>query len=126
MQSMRQTNEKAIGGTVIGQIKLGESVEWRARHFGIYFTMTSRIAELQRPLHFMDEMVKGPFKYLRHQHVFKKTQDGTLMTDLFYFRSPLGIFGYLADKIILERYLKNLLAKRNETIRITAESLNHV
>jgi len=121
MQSMEQTNEKAIGGTKSGPIKLGETVTWKARHFGLNFIMTSLITELIRPLRFTDQMIKGPFKYLRHQHIFDKVPHGTVMTDLFDFQSPLGILGSIADKLILERYLKVLLTKRNEFIKATAE-----
>jgi ligand-binding SRPBCC domain-containing protein len=121
MKSMEQTNERAIGGTTGGQIKLGETVTWKASHFGLNFIMTSQITELKRPRHFIDEMIKGPFKYLRHQHIFEKTPDGTLMTDSFDFQSPLGILGTIADKLVLERYLRRLLIKRNELIKTTAE-----
>ncbi len=121
MQSMEQTNEKAIGGRTGGQIKLGESVQWRARHFGLYFTMTSRITELVRPLHFTDEMINGPFKRLHHQHIFEKTTEGTMMTDLFEFESPFGMLGTFANKTFLENYMRRLLTKRNELIKKTAE-----
>jgi ligand-binding SRPBCC domain-containing protein len=121
MQSMKHTNERAIGGTTCGRIHIGETVTWKATHFGMNFIMTSRITELIRPLRFTDEMIKGPFKYLRHQHIFEKAIDGTIMTDLFDFKSPLGILGTIADKLILERYLRKLLAKRNELIKTTAE-----
>ena len=121
MQSMKQTNERAIAGTTTGQIQRGETVTWKARHFGLNFTMTSQITELIRPMFFKDEMIRGPFKYLRHQHIFGQTPEGTLMTDLFDFRSPLGILGTMADKLILEGYLRKLLIKRNELIKTTAE-----
>jgi ligand-binding SRPBCC domain-containing protein len=121
MQSMKHTNEKAISGITNGQIKLGETVTWKATHFGLIFSLTSRITELVRPLHFTDEMIKGPFKQLRHQHIFEKTPEGTVMTDLFDFRSPLGILGIAVDKLILEKYLRKLLAKRNDLIKQTAE-----
>jgi ligand-binding SRPBCC domain-containing protein len=121
MQSMEQTNEKAIGGRTGGQIQLGETVKWRARHFGLSFTMTIKIKELIRPLHFTDEMIKGPFRYLQHKHIYEKTPDGTMMTDLFDFKSPLGILGSIADKVYLETYMRKLLMKRNELIKIAAE-----
>jgi len=121
MQGMKQTNERAIAGTTTGQIQLGETVTWKARHFGLNFTMTSQITELIRPMFFKDEMIRGPFKYLRHQHIFGQAPEGTLMTDLFDFRSPLGILGTMADKLILEGYLRKLLIKRNELIKTTAE-----
>jgi ligand-binding SRPBCC domain-containing protein len=121
MQSMNQTNEKAIGGRTGGMISLGETVRWRARHFGFYFTLTSRITQLVSPLHFTDEMISGPFKRLLHQHIFEKTPEGTMMTDLFNFESPLGILGTLADKSFLENYMRKLLTKRNELLKNVAE-----
>jgi ligand-binding SRPBCC domain-containing protein len=121
MQSMEQTNEKAVGGRTSGQIKLGETVKWKARHFGLYFTMTSLITDLIRPTRFTDEMTKGPFQHLRHQHIFEKTPAGTMMTDLFEFQSPFWILGNIADRLFLKRYLRNLLTKRNELIKNTAE-----
>jgi ligand-binding SRPBCC domain-containing protein len=122
MQSMKETNEKAVGGRTSGQIKLGESVIWKAKHFGFNFTMTSQIIELVSPSHFTDEMVEGPFKYLRHRHQFEETPNGTMMTDLFDFQSPLGLLGRFVDKLFLERYLRRLLTKRNNLIKISAET----
>src|SRR5579862_5045720 len=72
MQSMKETNERAVGGRTSGLIKLGESVIWKAKHFGFDFTMTSEIVDLISPLHFTDQMVKGPFKHLRHRHQFEE------------------------------------------------------
>jgi ligand-binding SRPBCC domain-containing protein len=118
---MKHTYEKAIGGRVSGQIQLGETVKWRARHFGLIFTMTIKIKELIRPVHFVDEMIKGPFKRLRHEHMFEKTADGTLMTDFFVFQSPIGILGKYTDSILLKDYLRKLLEKRNELIKNIAE-----
>ena len=121
MQSMKETNERAVGGRTGGQINLGETVIWKANHFGFNFTMTVQIIDLVRPLHFTDEMIDGPFKYLRHQHLFEKAQNETIMTDLFDFQSPLGLSGRIADKLFLERYMRKLLVKRNGLIKIAAE-----
>ena len=121
MESMKETKEKAVSGRTGGQIKLGESVEWKAKHFGFNFTMTVRITDLVSPLHFTDEMIRGPFKSLRHQHLFEEVPNGTMMTDLFDFKSPLGLLGRIADKIFLEKYMRRLLQKRNGLIKIEAE-----
>jgi hypothetical protein len=56
--------------------RAGETVTWRARHFGIWFTMTSRIAALDRPARFVDEQTRGPFRSFRHEHVFEDDGDG--------------------------------------------------
>ncbi len=122
MQSMEHTNERAIGGITKGKIKLGETVQWKARHFGIYFNMMVQITELSHPFHFTDEMIRGPFKKLKHKHVFEKTGSGTLMIDQFEFESPMGILGKMADAFFLEKYMKKLLKRRNVQIKIVAES----
>ena len=44
--SMAGSRERAVGGVTSGAIGLGETVTWRARHFGLWFTMMSRITEL--------------------------------------------------------------------------------
>lgn len=120
--STEHTNEEAIDGVTSGLINLNESVTWRAKHFGIYQNLTTKITEFDSPKFFVDEMVKGAFKGFRHEHHFEAANAGTLMTDIFDYESPLGILGKLADMIVLKRYMTKLLIKRNETIREFAES----
>jgi ligand-binding SRPBCC domain-containing protein len=123
MKSMKQSNERAVSGRVGGQIKLGETVVWKAKHFGFNFTMTIRIIDLLSPLHFTDEMVNGPFKYLSHRHLFEEVPTGTRMIDLFDFQSPMGFLGRIVDRVFLEKYMRALLAKRNSLIKETAECI---
>ncbi len=120
--STEQTNESAIDGRTSGLITLGESVTWRAKHFGIYQTLTSKITEFDRPAYFVDEMEKGIFKSFRHAHHFQQSQNFTVMTDCFDYVSPLGWLGKLADTLFLKRYMTNLLVKRNTVIKEFAES----
>ncbi len=93
MESTKQTGEQAIAGKTSGLIELGETVTWRAKHFGIWQTLTSKITEYNYPNYFVDEMVQGAFKSIRHEHHFTKVGDGTLMKDEFVFESPLGVLG---------------------------------
>jgi hypothetical protein len=48
-----------IGGVTTGVMRLGDSVTWRARHFGVVFRMTSAITEYQPPSRFVDEQRGG-------------------------------------------------------------------
>jgi hypothetical protein len=52
--STEQTNEQAIAGKTRNLIGMNESVTWRAKHFGIYQNLTSKIIEFQRPKYFVD------------------------------------------------------------------------
>ncbi|WP_338814167.1 SRPBCC family protein [Bernardetia sp. Wsw4-3y2] len=120
--STEKTNEEAIAGITTGLISLDEWVTWRAKHFGIYQKLTSKITAFERPNSFTDEMVKGTFKSFKHQHIFKETENRVEMIDIFEYKSPFGIFGKLVDTIFLESYMTNLLKERNQIIKEFAES----
>jgi ligand-binding SRPBCC domain-containing protein len=123
IESTKQTGEKAIAGKTSGLIGLGEIVTWRAKHFGIWQTLTSKITEFDSPNLFVDEMMGGAFKSFRHEHWFATSGDQTIMKDIFEFESPLGIFGRLFNKLILIHYMTELLEERNRVIKEAAESI---
>ena len=120
--STEHTNETAIAGKTSGLIGLDESVTWRAKHFGIYQRLTSKITEFDRPNYFADEMVNGAFSEFKHKHHFADLNGGTLMIDYFDYKSPFGILGNLADKVFLEKYMTDLLSERNRIVKEFAES----
>ena len=121
LETMAHTGEKAIAGVTKGLIGLNETVTWKARHFGLVMTLTSKITECSYPSVFADEMVNGPFKMLQHRHLFEQKDGYTLMTDEFIYESPLGILGRLADKLFLKKYMQTLINKRNFFIKLKAE-----
>lgn len=122
--STEETNEKAIDGVTSGLMKLNDVVTWRAKHFGIYQNLTSKITAYNSPNYFVSEMVKGAFKKMHHQHIFEWRDKKTIMTDIFVFDAPLGILGKLFSKLVLKKYMKGFLLKRNNTIKQVAESNN--
>lgn len=117
-----QTDEQAIAGKTSGLIDLGESVTWRAKHFGIYQNLTSKITEFDAPNFFVDEMMKGAFKSFKHEHHFTEIKGGTVMKDIFVYTSPFGILGKLADTLFLKKYMTDLLIERNRVVKEVAES----
>lgn len=121
-ESLKYSDEKAIAGKMSGLIGLGEWVSWEAKHFGIVQHLTSKITEFDSPNYFVDEMVLGAFKSFRHEHIFKAEHNQTVMIDKFYFESPYGILGKLANVLFLKRYMKNLLKKKGQCIKERAES----
>lgn len=116
------SNEKAVAGRTSGLIKLDETVTYRGKHLGVRQSLTSRITDFDRPHFFADEMEKGAFKSLRHEHHFIATEEGTMMKDVFDFQSPLGVLGKLANALFLKAYMTNFLKNRNKVIKEFAES----
>jgi ligand-binding SRPBCC domain-containing protein len=121
-KSMSHTEEQAIAGTTSGLINLDETVTWKAKHLLKTRILKSKITAMTRPLNFTDEMVDGDFKSIRHEHHFKKIDNGTLLIDLFHFETPYGGLGRMLNKLFLTRYLRTLLETRNQAIKEYAES----
>lgn len=119
--SQAQHGEKAVAGRTSGLIEQGEEVTWEAVHFGFRQRLTSRIIEMRHPTYFRDSMVYGAFKRIDHDHFFEATPTGTLMRDVFDYTSPCGVLGKLADWLVLERYMRQLLAERNQVLKQQAE-----
>jgi ligand-binding SRPBCC domain-containing protein len=119
--SMSASGERAIAGVTSGRIGLGQDVTWRATHFGIPFTMTSRVTELERPHRFVDQQVDGPFRSFHHEHLLTSAGAGTLMTDRVQFDAPLGVVGRLVEWAVLGRYLRHLIEVRGEYLKAEAE-----
>lgn len=112
--SMAKSREEAVAGVTSGLISLDEEVTWRAWHFGLPLQMTSRITEMHPPEYFVDEQVKGPFRRFRHVHEFRQDSEGTVMVDRIEFSAPFGLLGRLVEKMVLARYLQNLIETRNQ------------
>jgi len=122
LHSVSSTKEKAVGGVTSGLIGLGQQVEWRARHFRLWFSMTVAITEMSRPFHFQDAMVTGPFLFFKHDHTFSQQNDGTLMIDRVEFASPVPVLGSIADFLFLRHHLKLFLQERNQLLKAALES----
>ena len=120
--SSAHTNKEAIGGITSGLINKNETVTWRAKHLFKIRYFTTRISEMQSPNFFIDEMQKGDFKSLKHEHHFKKIDNGTIMIDILNFESPYGIIGKWFNKIYLKNLLQKLIVQRNIVIKDYAET----
>jgi ligand-binding SRPBCC domain-containing protein len=120
--SVAHTRERPIAGVTSGVMRLGDSVTWEAVHFGIRQRLTSKITAYERPYRFTDEMVRGAFRELRHAHEFLPQPPGVLMIDRFWFRAPFGLLGWVAERIVLTRYMTGLLLTRNRYLKRLAEA----
>jgi ligand-binding SRPBCC domain-containing protein len=120
--SMAHTRERAVAGRLTGRVELGDTVTWRARHFGLWWSLTSRITAVEANVRFEDVQERGPFAWFRHEHRFEANGAGTRMRDRWEHRSPLGPLGRLVDRLVLGRYMRSLLATRNAALKLAAES----
>jgi len=118
----KHTKERAVSGRTSGKIELGETVTFEATHLGVRQRLTSEIIEFEYPRRFVDRMVRGAFKRMRHEHDFERIDERrTRMTDTLTFEAPLGPLGRLAERLVLRRYMLAFLEDRNAEVKRIAE-----
>ncbi len=122
MRTTSSTGERAVGGRTSGLLDMGDQVTWRARHFGVWQTLSGRISAFDRPVHFRDTMIRGAFARFDHDHFFEDAGGGTVMRDVFDYAAPLGPLGRIAERIFLTAYMRRLLETRNRELKSVAES----
>lgn len=120
--SLEASAEWATTSTGREALGPGDEVTFTARHLGRTWRMTSRVVEYDRPRRFVDEQVVGPFRSMRHEHLFEPAGVGSMrMTDRMTLTAPLGPIGAVVTRLVLAPYLRRLLVQRADHIRRLAE-----
>ncbi len=72
------------------EMQAGTLLDYRLRLHGIPLRWQSRIAVWEPPRRFVDEQVRGPYRWWRHEHVLEADGSGTLLHDVVDYGVPLG------------------------------------
>jgi ligand-binding SRPBCC domain-containing protein len=125
VSSTQQTQERTVAGRTSGRLELGELITWDARHLGVRQRLTVQVTAAEPPWHFRDEMRRGAFRSMSHDHYFEPLEQGqaTLMRDVFAFESPAGVVDQWFDRFFLQGYMTRFLQARNATLKQQAEAL---
>lgn len=122
LASAAATGERVIAGRTAGLCELGDTMTWQARHFGIWQKMTVEICEMHYPTYFVDRMVRGAFKSMRHEHYFDAIGDTTCMRDRFTYQTPFSAFGLVFDLLLLRQHMRQFLLRRNRVLKEYCEN----
>ncbi len=106
-------------GKLSGILEAGDLVCFEGRHGGLRQRFCARITYVDRPHLFVDEMVKGFFRELRHEHWFSPLAGGTLMTDHLVWRAPLGA---LMDVVYMTRHMTWFVSTKQQNLKRIAEA----
>ncbi|HVF85096.1 MAG TPA: SRPBCC family protein [Abditibacteriaceae bacterium] len=121
-QTTKHTREKIVAGRNEGLFELNDEVTFEATHLFVRQRLSARVVDMQPPHRFSDEMQSGAFKNLRHVHLFEDSENGTRMTDVLIWTSPLGWLGKAADRLFLVRYMTRFLQQRNRALKALVEA----
>lgn len=113
----KDQGEIVVDGRRSGLMLKGESVTWEAKHLGIRQRMTVMMEEAIEPHLIITRMTKGPFAHFVHYHRIEAKGNQTLLTDDLFIKAPFGIFGYIAEVILLKSYFRKFIKLRNAQLK---------
>ena len=79
---------------------------------GVKTNWVTEITHVNEPHYFVDEQRNGPYSIWHHEHFFKKTAHGILMTDRVTYKIPFGPLGYLLQKLFIGHQVKKIFFYR--------------
>lgn len=82
----------------------------------IPLTWVTEITQVKEGEYFIDEQRIGPYKMWHHEHHFKQTGQGVLMTDIVHYALPFGPFGSLAHALFVKKQLNDIFNYRHDKI----------
>jgi len=93
----------------------GQIIEYKVKPvMGIPLYWMTEITHVEEQKYFVDEQRFGPYSMWHHQHHFKSTKDGVLMTDIVHYKLPLYFLGDLAHGLFVKKQLKQIFDFRFE------------
>jgi ligand-binding SRPBCC domain-containing protein len=99
------------------EMKRGQFIEYRIRLGGVPMNWLTEISEWAPPERFVDEQLRGPYRYWHHAHEFQEVSGGTLMRDVVEYELPLGPLGRLAHAALVRRTLQRIFDYRRQVVQ---------
>ncbi len=80
--------------------------------FGLPMTWVTEITHVNEQKYFVDEQRIGPYKLWHHEHILEEHSEGTKMIDIVSYQPPFGLFGRLANHVLIDRNLNQIFDYR--------------
>jgi ligand-binding SRPBCC domain-containing protein len=84
--------------------------------WGIKTDWVTEITHIRELEYFVDEQRIGPYALWHHQHILIPQEKGVLMQDIVTYAPPMGLIGAIANKLIIEKKLREIFAYRWEVV----------
>ncbi len=85
--------------------------------WNVPLTWVTEITHVQKPIYFVDEQRKGPYRIWRHEHFFRATgAQETEVRDLVHYAPPFGPLGALMNALMVRRQLERIFNFRRDTL----------
>lgn len=95
-------------------MKTGELIDYELRVRGLPLRWTSIISTWDPPYCFVDEQIKGPYRYWIHKHTFEKSGNYTIIRDFVRYQ----VFGgKLVHELFVKKDLYKIFSYREKTLK---------
>ncbi|MCW5963212.1 MAG: SRPBCC family protein [Bryobacterales bacterium] len=112
IQLLRRHNSLKAGSEVVLRVWMGPlPIIWLARH-----------TEFRGLDGFVDEQIRGPFRYWRHEHRFQQNAEGTLLVDDIACTLPGAPVTHLLLGWLVRLQLRSMFAYRHAVTRRNCEA----
>jgi ligand-binding SRPBCC domain-containing protein len=75
---------------------------------GIKLNWMTEITHVKEKEYFIDEQRFGPFAFWHHNHHFEAVEGGVLMHDILHYGVGWGVFGSIANAIIVNKKINSI------------------
>ncbi|CUV08237.1 Cell division inhibitor [hydrothermal vent metagenome] len=106
---------KILTPTPIVMVK-GTLIDYTIRLMGIPIHWRTLITKYNPPHEFVDEQIKGPYKFWHHTHTFKVINGGVEINDSVRYGIPMGVLGQLVHQVWILKNLENIFEYRKAVI----------
>lgn len=76
----------------------------------------TEITHIKEKQFFVDEQRKGPYNIWHHEHHFRESSGGVVMTDIVHYDVGKWVFGWLASKIFVDKKVEEIFKYRYEIL----------
>ncbi len=76
----------------------------------------TEITHIKDRTFFVDEQRKGPYNIWHHEHHFKETEGGVLMTDILHYDIGKSILGAIAGHLFVHKKVRQIFDFRYKTL----------
>ena len=97
-------------------VRQGTLIRYRLRWrvFPIYWT--TRITVWEPPHRFVDEQLRGPYRFWRHEHRFVSEGSGTRIHDEVRYLLPFGALGRMVHRMQVRNDVESIFAYRHSAV----------
>tara|TARA_Y100001960_G_scaffold69344_1_gene73335 strand:- start:179 stop:685 length:507 start_codon:yes stop_codon:yes gene_type:complete len=98
------------------EMKKNLIIDYKIKICGFPVSWKTCIINYKPPIFFSDIQIKGPYSMWEHTHIFKECESGTKISDIVYYKPPLGLIGVIVNYFFISKMLKKIFNYRYKTI----------